>query len=376
MDSRFSIFPKKYGFFPYIWLIYLTFPIYFVSIEQGLKQVIGYSMLLLFLVTYRQLYNSPREKWFVFWLAIQLLIILVFCLFYNLNFIFLGFFAANFIGWFTDKNLFRIGLGSLFLVEIVPIAITITRDGYSIQLFNVIPFVIIMLVAPFGIRSMNKRMELEEQLDRANQQIDELVKREERLRIARDLHDTLGHTLSLLTLKSQLVQRLATIDPEKTRLEAMEIERTSRAALEQVRGLVTDMRSTTITEELLQVQEILAASSIGYHFSGNEDLKGFPAVTQNILCMCLREAVTNVVKHSKATRCVISISQKDYHLSVVIQDDGIGLKDKHVIGNGLKGMKERLELIDGSLTVMGQHGTRIELTLPIIKKGSKEGEAV
>ncbi|WP_456279053.1 sensor histidine kinase [Bacillus sp. AK128] len=376
MSSKFSIFPRRYGFFPYIWLVYLSFPIYFVSIEQGLKQVIGFGLLAVFLVTYRQLYNSPQEKLFAFWLAIQLLIIFVFCLFYNLNFIFLGFFAANFIGWFTDKKQFRIGLGSLFFVEIVPIAITIAREGYSFQLFNVIPFVIIMLVTPFGIRSMYKRMELEEQLDQANQQIEELVKREERLRIARDLHDTLGHTLSLLTLKSQLVQRLAKVDSEKARLEAKEIERTSRAALKQVRELVTDMRATTITEELLQIQEILKASNINYQYNGKEDFEGIPSVTQNILCMCLREAITNVVKHSQASNCDISISQEDYHCSVVIHDDGIGLEDEHVIGNGLKGMKERLELIDGLFTIRGKNGTRVEITLPIIKKGTKEGKAV
>lgn len=77
-----------------------------------------------------------------------------------------------------------------------------------------------MLISPFGIRSMFRRIELETKLDQANEQIRELSKREERVRIARDLHDTLGHTLSLLTLKSQLIQRLATSDPERTRLEA------------------------------------------------------------------------------------------------------------------------------------------------------------
>lgn len=78
---------------------------------------------------------------------------------------------------------------------------------------------------------MNRRMELEQKLDEANQHIKELVKREERVRIARDLHDTLGHTLSLLTLKSQLVQRIIASAPERARKEAREMETTSRSDL-------------------------------------------------------------------------------------------------------------------------------------------------
>ena len=87
-------------------------------------------------------------------------------------------------------------------------------------------------------------------MDQANEQIKELIKREERVRIARDLHDTLGHTLSLITLQSQLVQRLAEKHPERAKAEAKEIEMTSRSALRQVRELVSDMRAITIAEEL------------------------------------------------------------------------------------------------------------------------------
>jgi two-component system, NarL family, sensor histidine kinase DesK len=374
--QEFHIFPKRFGFFPYIWLVYILFPLYYVSIEQGSKLVIGYLMIALFLVTYRQLYCTPSNRRFTIWLSIQLAIIFIFCLFYNLNFLFLGFFPANFIGWFTDKKMFKLGLLSLVFVEVVPFLITIGQSGLSYEYLYVIPFMIIMVITPFGIRSMNKRMDLEKQLEKANQQINELVKREERLRIARDLHDTLGHTLSLLTLKSQLVQRLTTVDPEKARHEAKEIERTSRAALKQVRELVSDMRSATITEELLHVQEILKASSISYHYTGDTDFEELAPFTQNMICMCLREAATNVVKHSKAKNCFVTIQQDPHHFKVIVQDDGMGHSNTNQFGNGLNGMKERLDLIDGLLSVSNNRGTKLEITLPIIQKGSKEGAAV
>lgn len=374
-----SIFPRRYGFFPYIFLIYILFPIYYLMSETRLKQVIGYGMVCLFLVTYRQLYFAAERLSFSTWLALQLLIIFIFSMFYNLNFLFLGFFPANFIGWYKDKRMFKWGIISLIFVELVPLCyhlIFSKPDISTKELLYFVPFLIIMFISPYGIRSMNKRMELEKQLDQANQQIKELVKREERLRIARDLHDTLGHTLSLLTLKSQLVQRLTAIDPERARIEAKEMEVTSRAALKQVRELVSDMRAATIAEELLQIQQFLKTAGIDYHYNGEDDFAEISPFTQNIMSLCLREAATNVVKHSRAKNCFISIYRTSDHFKVIVKDDGIGMADHHSYGNGLNGIKERLDLIDGTLFLFNHNGTVLEMTVPIIQKAEKEGAAL
>jgi two-component system sensor histidine kinase DesK len=292
-------------------------------------------------------------------------------MFYNLNYMFLGFFPANFIGWYCDKTVFKRGLISLVFVQIFPFIYHLmkTKTFFSPgELIYFIPFLIIMLISPFGIRSMNRRMELEKQLDQANQKIEELVKREERVRIARDLHDTLGHTLSLLTLKSQLIQRLTAVDPERARLEAKEMEVTSRAALKQVRELVTDMRAATIAEELLQTQQILRAAGITYRYDGEVDFSRISPFTQNIVGMCVREAATNIVKHSRATHCSISIKLFSEKMNIVIRDDGMGVTKAKPFGNGLRGMEERLALVDGVLTLSNNNGAVLELTVPIIKK--------
>ncbi|HZG82396.1 MAG TPA: sensor histidine kinase, partial [Brevibacillus sp.] len=225
---------------------------------------------------------------------------------------------------------------------------------------------------PYGIRSMNRRMELEQKLDEANQHIKELVKREERVRIARDLHDTLGHTLSLLTLKSQLVQRTIASDPERARKEAREMETTSRAALKQVRELVSDMKTATIAEELIHIQQILRAADITFEYMGDSDFSNISPVTQNIVSMCIREAATNVVKHSRATHCIISISQTDEKISITIKDDGMGMDQQTPFGNGLRGMKERLALIDGALDVSTHNGTVLSIAVPIVKKAERK----
>ncbi|MED1065790.1 sensor histidine kinase [Bacillus paralicheniformis] len=375
MKKNFSMFPKRYGFFPYIFLIYLLLPIsYLTNQTSGIKQLIGFGLVLLFLVTYRQLFFiSPQKKLFTYWLAIQLAIILIYTVFYDINLVFLGFFSANFIGYYREKKIFRRGLASLVVVLVAPFIYHLLKDPSLLnRLFYFLPFLVIMLISPYGIRSMNRRMELEQELDEANQQIKELVKREERVRIARDLHDTLGHTLSLLTLKSQLVQRTIASDPERARKEAREMETTSRAALKQVRELVSDMKTATIAEELIHIQQILRAADITFEYMGGSDFSNISPVTQNIVSMGIREAATNIVKHSRATHCTISISQTDDKISITIKDDGMGMDQQTPFGNGLRGMKERLALIDGALDVSTHNGTVLNITVPIVKKAERK----
>ncbi|MFK4998618.1 sensor histidine kinase [Bacillus sp. N9] len=220
-------------------------------------------------------------------------------------------------------------------------------------------------------------MELEKELKEANEQIKNLIKREERVRIARDLHDTLGHTLSLITLQSQLVQRLAEKDPAKVRVEAKEIEMTSRSALRQVRELVSDMRTMTVADELADMQQIFTAARISVHIEGESNVSDMPLLQQNIIGMCLREAATNIVKHSKAEFCYINFSKTKGSYTILVRDNGVGFTGQEMNkGNGLKGMEERLSLIDARLNVSSRNGTTVTITVPVIMKEEKEGVAL
>lgn len=232
--KQFRVFPKRFGFFPYIWLIYLVFPILNLQGYSGLRLMAGYALVLLFLVTYRQLYWTEGKPYSA-WLGLQMLIIVVLFIGYSPFNLYMAFFTSNFIGWYTDSRnfgraltIFTAMLASMFLLSLV--------QYQSMDILFMLPFLMMMLVTPFGIRSINRRRVLEKELDQANERIKEMVKREERVRIARDLHDTMGHTLSLITLKSQLVERLVVKNPERAQAEAREIQRTSRAALRQVRS--------------------------------------------------------------------------------------------------------------------------------------------
>ncbi|WP_409972345.1 sensor histidine kinase [Bacillus sp. Bva_UNVM-123] len=372
MGRKIEIFPSKYGFFPYIFLVYLFMPGYYLSFLSGFKAFIGYMLLGLFLISYRQLYFFTAS--FPYWLILQMAIIFTLAVFFNINNLFLGFFSANFIGWVTNKKRFYLGLGLFAIMLLIPIIIKFEKI-LSGDFIYFLPFILIMFISPFGIRSMNSKMELERKLDEANETIRELSKREERMRIARDLHDTLGHTLSLITLKSQLVGKLITKDIERAKDEVKAIERTSRSALSQVRELVSDMRTITIAEELMEAEAILKAAGISYVFEGETTLTDIPLLTQNILSMCLREAVTNVVKHSHAKTCLIQVEEKAGEIRLCIHDNGRGMSTNNHTGNGLKGISERLELIDGSVEASTDGGTKLVITVPIIVK-EREADVV
>lgn len=375
-SAGFEVFPTQLGFFPYLWLIYISLPVINMMSEEGWKMGIGFALIGLFLVTYRQLYFVAGTPRFFVWLGIQMSIIFILCMWYHPTYMYMGFFTANFIGWYTDRRRFTISLVLFGIIETIPLIKNASMLGKD--LLFMIPFFLIMLFSPFGIRSLNRRQELERELAQANEQIRNLIKGEERMRIARDLHDTLGHTLSLITLKSQLVEKLAAKDPVKAQLEAREIQNTSRAALRQVRELVSDMRTATLPEELVEAQIILESADIQFSCTGNPKLEGISDLAHNILSLCLREAVTNVVKHSQANQCRIDIESLDNEWRLLVADNGIGLKGKEVgpsgtDSNGLKGMAERLSLIGGTVeAVSDPQGTKVSIRVPIIIKNRKE----
>lgn len=390
----FQFFPQKYGFFPYLWLVYIALPIINIQQESGLKLALGYVFIALFVVTYRQLYNVTGAA-FSWWLIVQMGIILIMCLGYNPTNLYMGFFTANFIGWYTDHRRFNAFM-AVFAAMQLGVTAMMGYDMTPTQFVFTIPFIILMLAAPFGIRSMVRKQRLEEELDSAQQQIKELITREERMRIARDLHDTLGHTLSLITLKSQLVEKLVTKDPLRAQAEAKEIQRTSRAALRQVRELVSDMRAASVVEGIAEAGEILRAAGIDLTVDGEPELSNVSLLTQNILSLCIKEAVTNLVKHSKANQCRISIVCSESWVRIEIEDDGVGLPAVEAdrltaeaedgisadaaagLGNGLKGMAERLSLIEGALKFSkpeGGKGTRLTVQVPFVIKDRKEDEA-
>ncbi len=195
----------------------------------------------------------------------------------------------------------------------------------------------------------------------ANDEIEHLAKVAERERIARDLHDVLGHTLSVIILKSELAGKLMDRDPQRAGNEIREVEQISRQALSEVRDAIRGYRSQGLVAELTQAKATLETAGVAVKC---ETVKvALPALQESVLSMAVREAVTNVVRHAEARHCSLRLETQNGSCRLEIEDDGRGGFPAE--GNGLRGMRERVEMLGGTLNRDSQAGTRITITLPL-----------
>jgi len=195
----------------------------------------------------------------------------------------------------------------------------------------------------------------------AHDEIEHLAKVAERERIARDLHDLLGHTLSVIILKSELASKLAERDPERAREEIRDVERISRDALTQVRAAVRGYRSGGLQAEIESARDALDAANVTLECDlGQLQL---PPAHEAVIALAIREAVTNIVRHAHATRCRIALMPHDGSYAVTIVDNGRG--GEATFGSGLNGMRERIEALGGTLSRDGSSGTTVTITMPL-----------
>ena len=195
----------------------------------------------------------------------------------------------------------------------------------------------------------------------AQDEVERLAKLAERERIARDMHDLLGHTLSVVVLKSELAQKLMSRDPAKAMQEMAEIERISRQGLAEVREAITGYRSSGLAAEIEHVRDTLTAAGIDTTIEARSVTLA-PA-QESALTLALREAATNVIRHAAATKCHIKFYAQDGSALMEVQDDGRG--GEAPFGNGLNGMRERIQALGGMLRRDTGQGTRLMISLPL-----------
>ncbi|UGQ45612.1 sensor histidine kinase [Massilia endophytica] len=203
------------------------------------------------------------------------------------------------------------------------------------------------------------------QLLRKQEEVEHLARITERERISRDMHDLLGHTLSLITLKAELAGRLLERDPGASLREIRDIETNARQALAEVRSAVSGYRQTGLQHELAQARTALAAANVT--LDAQVASFAIPATAESVLSLALREAVTNILRHADARRCEINIALENGVLSCRIRDDGERLATAAAIerGNGLRGMQERVVALGGQLRLEVARGLSLELRLPV-----------
>jgi two-component system sensor histidine kinase DesK len=201
----------------------------------------------------------------------------------------------------------------------------------------------------------------EEQLATAREDARRYAVLAERERIARDLHDVLGHTMTLVAMKADLAKRLMDCDPESALREVDEIHAAARASLGEIRVAVTGMRSTTLAAELVEARRTLESGGVALESASPAE--PLPPPVEMALAYVIREAATNVVRHAQARHCRIHLWREGRTLRLAIQDNGRG--GGHIEGQGITGMRQRLAAVRGRLEVRAETGFRIEACVPL-----------
>lgn len=361
-----QIFHKKTGLSPYVWVVFYILPFYFIFRSSATYQIVlGTAMIIVFFICYVLSFIS--KGWLVyFWTSVQILISITMTLLFS--YVYFSLFLAFFIGNIQKRT----GFITLYAIHLITTIVTINYGFVSQNpiFITQLPFVIIsvlgVILLPVTTYNRNRSGILLEQLEDANKRISELSKLEERQRIARDLHDTLGQKLSLIGLKSDLAGKLISKNPAQAQIEINDVRQTARIALKEVRELVTQMRGTRLEDEIFRVKQILKAADIDLILEGDPKLTNTSLMNENVLSMCLKEAVTNIIKHSSASTCSISIEPSQADTLIRVGDNGVGMAKESValLGNGLRGMKERLEFVNGCLEIDSNNGVIIAIKVP------------
>ncbi|MEW1647053.1 MULTISPECIES: histidine kinase [unclassified Streptomyces] len=228
--------------------------------------------------------------------------------------------------------------------------------------------VLLVLLIGFAMTGVRQLVRTTVELRKARATVAQLAANEERLRLARDLHDLLGHSLSLITLKSELAGRMLPDHPDKAAQQVADIEQVSRQALVDVREAVTGYRRPRLAGELAGAQVALTAAGVVAQLPAEPDLTTVTEDSESALAWALREAITNVVRHSGAQRCVVELVRRETLdgpvLELSVEDNGSGGSGKGP-GNGLTGLTERLEKAGGSLEATRlKHGFRLVARVP------------
>jgi two-component system, NarL family, sensor histidine kinase DesK len=219
-----------------------------------------------------------------------------------------------------------------------------------------------------------------DKLRKAYEEIEAITAVAERERIARDLHDVLGHTLSVITLKAELAGRLIHSDPTRAAGEIAEVENTARTALAEVREAIGGYRARGLAAEIESARRALDTAGVtlildsetnidseldapGPDFRTRVSTASLSAAEETVLALALREAVTNIVRHARAKTCRLHFITDQGHRRLIVEDDGEHSLTRE--GNGLRGMRERVESIGGHLALTRESGTRLLIELPL-----------
>lgn len=354
---------ERWGWlFGAIWLFFFGFPLaYTWTSDRGLPFKLGVTAIIaafmvIYVVTLRRAtanigcgeYDRARRQG---WTGLVVLVAVVVAL-------------ATLIGPNALTGMpFIVGLPVFFLPWrwVWGTSLTLLLGGIllSVLIWGWVPVVMFggISVLVLGISMASRHMEDRQESNRAV--VSQLELTEERERVARDVHDVLGHSLTVVTMKTELARRLIDSDPERAKAELAEVQDLSRAALAEIRATVAGLRVARLADEVESARVALAGAGIEADLP--EDVAVVDPRHRITVAWVLREAVTNVVRHSRAQVCRVRLGSD----GLVVEDDGRGTGGRGE-GNGIRGLRERVAQAGGEILIgpgSTGRGTRLEVRL-------------
>lgn len=355
----------------YIYLLNMAIPFGFLLFFPLLKALLGGVILVVFATLYWVSFRGTTSTRWVAFLG-QTAILGLMMVFYNVNYIWMVFYPAALLVYATAGRRSILVWCMVLLGGVVVIAGFMgirSQDGGAIYEWPILFSAIIgMVAAVLMVLWQRQTWQTKMALEAANRELERLTKIAERERISQDLHDVMGHDLSMITLKAQLISRVIDKDPGRAKAEVHDVETAARRALARVREYIAEMRQPDLREEWQEASRLLQSAGIDCEAEWDLPQGAEFSSSMSGLAMAFREAVTNLARHSDATRCSIRVWRSSGEYRLLIQDDGRGFLSggSEERGHGLTGMRGRVEAMGGQMGVWsnGSWVTRPPLDAP------------
>ncbi|VKI63788.1 histidine sensor kinase protein [Streptococcus pneumoniae] len=345
-------------------LIFMIFPI--LPVVTG--EIPSWHLLIdiLFVVAYLGVLTtkSQRLSW-LFW-GIMLIYVAGNTAFVAVNYIWFFFFLSNLLSYhFSVRSLKSLHVWTFLLAQVLVVGRLLIFQRIEVEflvyLLGILTFIDLMTLGSVRIRLVE---DLKEAQTKQNTQINLLLAKNERNRIGQDLHDSLGHTFAMLSVKTDLALQLFQIQAyPQVEKELREIQQISKESMREVRTIVENLKSRTLTSELETVKKMLEIAGIEVEIANQLDTASLTQELESTASMILLELVTNIIKHAKASKAYLKLERTDQELLLMVRDDGKGFET--VTENELHTVRERVLPFSGEVSVISQkHPTEVQVRLP------------
>lgn len=361
-----------------IWLVYLAFYLMWPVLADHRGELLRCAAVIaVFLPTY--LWIARRQGWQVLPALVAVVGLGIYGCITNIGAtVFFIYAVALGVRLGTSRRAFG-WLGMVLAVE-AGLAAFLRVAAFPGALFYYVPAVIGTVLIGLACIHQEEVERKNAELRQSREEVTRLAQAAERERIARDLHDLLGHTLSLVVLKSQLAGRLLARGDQRAAAEIAEVERIARQALQEVRTAIAGWHGAGLPEEIANAA--LACGAAGVRFEGpdaaNAALAELPPLAAGAMAMALREAVTNVLRHAGATACRVRLTATPELWRLEVEDDGSGFAapGRTAAGQGMANIRDRIERLGGDAQWLAAPGGGTLLRLEIPRRGAAAFEAL